>query len=110
MQKPSPAAIRARLEETVGPVPYSDLVAHLGRDAVFVVSAAVSLVECGVSIALDDVEVVQGLVTRGELRKPSAAERASWATTPERTWTAIVVQPFVLLQDPAPTAPFGGVV
>jgi hypothetical protein len=100
MRTLTPAAIRGRLEETVGPVPYSDLVAHLGRDAVFVVSTAVSLVECGVSIALDDVEVVQGLIARGELRKPSAAERTSWAATPERTWTAVVVQPFVLVQDP----------
>lgn len=96
--RPTPAAIRARLEETVGPVPYSDLVAHLGRDAVFVVGPHVALVDCGVSIALDDVEVVQGLITRGELRKPSAAERAEWASTPERSFTAIVVQPFVLVQ------------
>ncbi len=94
-------AIREKLTQTAGPVPYSDLVAHLQRDAVFVVAETVPLVECGVAIALDDVDRVQGFIARGELRKPSREERRDWAATPERRWTAVVVQPFVLVQDSA---------
>ncbi|MEZ4372798.1 MAG: DUF2288 family protein [Polyangiaceae bacterium] len=91
-------AIRTRLSEIVGPVFYSDLKAHLVRDAVFVVAAEVSLVECGVAVALDDVDRVHELIERGHLRKPSRQERARWADTADAAWTAIVVQPYVLVQ------------
>lgn len=91
-------AIRTRLSETVGPVFYTDLKAHLVRDAVFVVASDVSLIECGVSVAMDDVDEVQVLIERGHLRKPSRQERARWADTADAAWTAIVVQPYVLVQ------------
>lgn len=94
-------AIREKLTQTAGPVPYSDLAAHLQRDAVFVVATTVPLVDCAVAIALDDVDQVQGFIARGELRKPSPQERQDWTSDPDRTWTAVVVQPFVLVQDPA---------
>ncbi|MCA9629879.1 MAG: DUF2288 family protein [Myxococcales bacterium] len=91
-------AIRTRLSETLGPVYFSDLKAHLVRDAVFVVDADVSLIECGVCVAMDDVVRVQALIERGHLRKPSRQERARWADTCDAAWTAIVVQPYVLVQ------------
>ncbi|MGE3669058.1 MAG: DUF2288 family protein [Polyangiaceae bacterium] len=91
-------AIRTRLSEIAGPVFYSDLKAHLVRDAVFVVAVEVSLVECGVAVALDDVDRVHELIARGHLRKPSRQERARWADTADAAWTAIVVQPYVLVQ------------
>jgi hypothetical protein len=94
---PIAEAYRVQLERNVGPVRYSDLRAHLDRDAVFLVAASVSLVECGVAIAMDDVVVVKGLIDSAELRKPSQNERASWAAA-GGTWTALVVQPFVLVQ------------
>ena len=50
---------------------------------------------------LDDVDRVQGFIARGELRKPSREERRAWPEEPGRTWTAVVVQPFVLVQDAA---------
>lgn len=92
-------AIRAKLEESAGPVVATDLHAHLRRDAVFVVSPALSLVECGVAIAMDDAAKVEGWVAAGELRRPTPAERAEWLAEKERRWSAIVVQPYVLVQD-----------
>ncbi|HEU4409186.1 MAG TPA: DUF2288 family protein [Polyangiaceae bacterium] len=94
-------AIEAKLEQSAGLVVYSDLAAHLGRDAVFVVARSLSLVACGVAVATDDVERVEGWVQSGELRKPSRAERAAWPNDAGRRWLAVVVQPFVLVQDPA---------
>lgn len=92
--------IRTRLTEALGPVLFADLKAHLARDAVFVVGPTLSLVECGVRVALDDVAVVGGWIESGELRKPSADERGRWAEGGEaRRWMALVVQPFVLVQD-----------
>jgi hypothetical protein len=93
-------AIRKKLEQQIGPVLFSDLAAHLARDAVFVVAASVSLVDCGVAVGTDDVTAVERWISSGELRKPSKAERQAWSSEPGRTWTAIIVQPFVLIQDP----------
>lgn len=90
--------LRDQLARSEGPVLYSDLRAHLTRDAVFVVASGVSLADCAVAIATDDVAQVKGLLESGMLRKPTAEERASWPETPERTWQAVVVQPYVLVQ------------
>lgn len=92
-------AIRAKLEETLGPVIATDLHAHLKRDGVFVVDAAVSLIECGVAVAMDDAVKVEAWVGSGALRRPTPEERAAWLASTERSWNAIVVQPFVLVQD-----------
>jgi hypothetical protein len=92
-------ATRARLEESAGPVLFSDLRAHLARDAVLLVSPRVSIVECGVAIARDDAPAVERWITSGELRRPTAEERAAWAASTDARWTAVVVQPFVLVQE-----------
>lgn len=87
--------IRENLERMMGPILPSDLVAHVNRDAAFIVAPVRSLIDVGVAIALDDVEVVKGLIESGDLRKPSRSERDAW---PPGVWVSIVVQPFVLVQ------------
>jgi hypothetical protein len=99
-----PEAIKIKLEQSAGLVFYSDLAAHLGRDAVFVVARSLSLVACGVAVATDDVERVERWVASGELRKPSRAEREAWPNEAGRRWLAVAVQPFVLVQDPVAAA------
>lgn len=97
---PREEAIRIKLEERIGPVFYSDLAAHLNRDALFVVAPSLSLLACATAVALDDVEQVTRWISSGELRKPSRGERDAWPLAEKRTWIAVVVQPFVLVQDP----------
>lgn len=92
-------AVRAKLEQTAGPVFYSDIAAHLARDAVFVIARSVSLIECGVAVGTDDVTRVEAWVASGELRKPSRAERDAWPNEAGRRWLSVVVQPFILVQD-----------
>src|SRR5262245_8774623 len=100
MSKPTLSAetLRERLEPQIGPVAWSDLAAHLGRDALFVVAPGVSLLECAIAVAQDDVERVGAWIQAGELRKPSAAERRDWPTEEGRLWMSVPVQPFVLIQ------------
>lgn len=93
------SAIRAKLEESIGPVVATDLHAHLKRDGVFVVAPALPLLECGVAIAMDDAAKVEAWVSSGGLRRPTPEERAEWLASTDRSWNAIVVQPFVLVQD-----------
>jgi hypothetical protein len=35
----------------------------------------------------------------GLLRRPTDAEREAWLAAPERRWRAVIVQPFVFIQD-----------
>jgi hypothetical protein len=93
-------ATRYQLEKMVGVVLYTDLAAHLERDAVFIVSESISLLDCGVAVAMDDVAVVGRWIETGELRKPSKGERSEWPRAVGRRWSAVVVKPFVLVQDP----------
>jgi len=92
-------ATRLRLQETQGVVMYADLAAHLERNAVFIVSQSVSLLECAVAVAMDDTEVVQAWIERAELRRPSKRELESWPKEQEHRWRAVVVQPYVLMQE-----------
>lgn len=92
--------IRSRLETMLGDVVFTDLQAHLERDAVFIVAAELSIVDCGVSIAMDDASAVATWIESGKLRKPSVTERENWPHAEGRAWRALVVQPFVLVQDP----------
>ena len=94
------SAIRERLEATLGPVLFSDLAAHLRRGAVLVVAGGRSLIECAIAIAEDDAAEVKAWIDRGDLRRASEDEAATWSASPGRTWIAVVVQPYVLVQDP----------
>ena len=92
-------ATRDRLEQITGEVLYGDLTAHLQRDAVFVVASGVELLDCAVAIAMDDVDAVEPWLADGSLRKPSQQERVAWPEATGKKWRAVVVQPFVLVQD-----------
>ncbi len=94
-------AVRRRLEQTAGVVCYSDIATHLEHDAVFVVAGSLSLIDCALAVATDDLERVERWVASGELRKPSRAEREAWPGAEGRRWHSVVVRPFVLVQEEA---------
>ncbi len=91
--------IRAKLEETIGPVFYSDLRAHIARGGLLLVDPALLLIDAGLAIAMDDSVKVTQWLGKGWLRRPSEAEVTSWSQSPERRWLAIVVQPYALVQE-----------
>ncbi|UJR82723.1 DUF2288 family protein [Sandaracinus amylolyticus] len=92
--------LRDRLEAHRGAVLYSDLAAHLERGAVFVVAPQLDLVACGLAIATDDRAAVERWIASGDLRRPTTDELEKWPSDEGRTWISVVVQPYVLLQDP----------
>lgn len=79
---------------------FSDLRPHLERNAVFIVTGNLSIVECALAIAMDDVALVEPWIARGALRRPSQRELDQWRSALEKRWRAVVVQPYVLVQDP----------
>jgi hypothetical protein len=91
---------RKDLERDAGPVCGSDLRAHLDRDAVLVVAPSLGLIDCALAVAADDAKAVGRWLKDGALRRPTDDERAEWPADESRRWIAVVVRPFVLVQDP----------
>ena len=95
------ASLRAKLQASAGPVLYSDLVPHLRRTGLLFVGPELPLVDAALAIAMDDTGSVTRYLESGALRRPTDDEQQTWAASLERTWIAIIVQPFVLIADPA---------
>jgi hypothetical protein len=91
--------MRETLMASMGPIELSDLRPHLVRDAVIVVDASLDLLDVGEAVARDDKERVSAWLAAGLLAKPSTAQIERWSTLEGPAWTALVVQPFVLLRE-----------
>lgn len=90
--------LRAELERHLGPVPARELAAHVARGAVFVVADDRSLLDCGVAVARDDRGFIEALLHDGALRRLDEVEQREIVEGSERTWTVLIVQPFVFIQ------------
>ncbi len=91
------ATLREELSASLGPVQLSDLRAHLARDAVLVVAPTLDLLDVGEALARDDKATVGRWIESNEIGKPSLELIERWSTE-GGSWSAIVVQPFVLVQ------------
>ncbi|MDP3275269.1 MAG: DUF2288 family protein [Deltaproteobacteria bacterium] len=91
--------LRAELERTLGPVTTADLRAHLARDAVVMVRAGISLLDCALALALNDTSAVAQWLAEGTLARVDARTREAHFAHDEGSWLAVIVQPFVLVQS-----------
>ncbi|MDI3283023.1 DUF2288 domain-containing protein [Polyangium sp. 15x6] len=92
--------MRERIAETLGDVHWSDLRAHLARDAVIIVDDALDLLDVGVALAKNDVPSVDAWIRAGKLQKPTAEELTRWSLDASTRFLAAIVQPFVLIRRP----------
>jgi hypothetical protein len=90
--------IKIQLSEELAEIEWRDLIPHAQRDALIVVNPSLDLLEVGVAIAGDRVNLVQGWIGQSLIGKPTPTQLSDWNTTPERPFTALIVQPFVLVQ------------
>ncbi|MFO0735348.1 MAG: DUF2288 domain-containing protein [Labilithrix sp.] len=93
--------MRKQLEEGMGPIEFSDLRAHLTRGAVITVALELDLLEVGEAVARDDKARVAEWIERGLIGKPTLETIEQWSKRTGSPWTALVVQPFVLVQERA---------
>lgn len=91
--------LRLELAEMVEPAEWQWLTPHVNRGAVVVVDSALDLVEVGVAIATDDVSRVNRWVAEALLTKPNLAQINAWERANKKRVNALIVQPFVLVQD-----------
>ena len=72
---------------------------HAQRDAVIVVNASLDLVDVGVAIATDNTQVIQHWIAEQLLIKPTETEIIEWDAQVGKSFTSLIIQPFVLIQD-----------
>ncbi|HEY9700347.1 MAG TPA: DUF2288 domain-containing protein [Trichocoleus sp.] len=93
--------LKAELAEMVDEAEWEWLIPHAKRDALILVSQALSLVDVGAAIANDDVSAVQQWIGTQQIYKPSPEQLATWGQDQTHRFNALIVQPYVLVQDRA---------
>ena len=90
--------LRKSLEETLGLAEWSILRKHATRDVIILVDPSLSLLDVGIAIAMNDETQVQAWIEEKKLGKPSAEQLTTWETDLNRTFSSLIVQPYVLMQ------------
>ena len=90
---------KAELAESLDEAELDWLKPHIRRDVVLVVNQNLDLVDVGVAIARDDVVSVQHWISEQLLHKPFAEQLVEWNTNPTKRFQALIVQPYVLVQE-----------
>lgn len=96
--------LRAELAESIDEAEWNWLIPHAKRDAVVVVATQLNLLDVGVAIASDQVSSVQHWIGEQLIYKPSAEQLAQWNSDVTRRFNTLIVQPYVLVQEPPATA------
>jgi hypothetical protein len=91
--------LRAELAESLDEAELDWLKPHLQRDAVVVVNSQLDLLDVGVALANDDVISVQHWISEQLLHKPFAEQLSDWNQDQTKRFHALIVQPYVLIQE-----------
>lgn len=91
--------IRTELAGMIDEVEWQWLIPHAKRNAIVVVIKELDLLDVGVAIANDNVTSVQHWIREQLIYKPSTTQLVSWNQDTSRKFTALIVQPYVLVQE-----------
>lgn len=91
--------LRAELAEMLDEAEWDWLIPHAQRDAVVIVAPGLDLLDVGVALASDNVTAVQHWISEQLIAKPSPEQMADWGNDRTRRFNALIVQPYVLVQD-----------
>ncbi|HIK53637.1 MAG TPA: DUF2288 family protein [Synechococcales cyanobacterium M55_K2018_004] len=91
--------LRAELEQSVDEAEWDWLVPHAARDAVIIVGSELNLIDVGVAIASDDTISVQLWIQQHLIYKPDARQLQEWERDRSKRFNALILQPYVLVQD-----------
>ncbi|PSF37661.1 DUF2288 domain-containing protein [Aphanothece hegewaldii CCALA 016] len=90
--------IKSQLKQELAYVEWRDLIPHAQRDVLIVVEPSLDILEVGDAIAGDQVNIVQSWISQNLIHKPTPDQLSDWNITPERQFSTLIVQPFVLVQ------------
>ncbi|MBW4520451.1 MAG: DUF2288 domain-containing protein [Scytolyngbya sp. HA4215-MV1] len=91
--------LRTELTESLDEATWDWLMPHAKRDSVIVVSPELDLLDVGVAIASDNTTSVQHWIAESLIAKPSPDQLANWNDHLNQRFTALIVQPYVLVQE-----------
>jgi len=91
--------LRSELAESLDEAEWSWLIPHVDRDAVIVVDPQLNLVDVGLAIVTDNSTSVQHWIAESLIYKPSDQQRVDWNACQDKRFHALIVQPYVLVQD-----------
>ncbi len=93
--------LRTELTESIDQAEWEWLKPHIARDTVVVVANGLELVDVGMAIADDQVSTVQHWISEQLIAKPNTDQIQRWNSNENQRFTALIVQPYVLIQEQA---------
>ncbi|MDX2230688.1 MAG: DUF2288 domain-containing protein [Leptolyngbyaceae cyanobacterium bins.349] len=91
--------LRAELEQSIDEAEWNWLEPHARRDSLIVVAPDLDLVDVGIAIASDNTLHVRRLIEEALIQKPSPAQLSDWMQHQDKRFSALIVQPYVLIQE-----------
>ncbi|BCS55515.1 DUF2288 domain-containing protein [Geobacter sp. SVR] len=85
--------------QTIDEAEWSWLRAHLERGGLIAVDGSLELAEVALKIAGDDAGIIGRWIDGGLIGKPSAAQIEAWDTETTKRFDAVIVSPYVLIQE-----------
>jgi hypothetical protein len=92
-----PSNLTTKFTEDLAQITWSDIKPHAQRDAVIVIDRAINIVDVAVAIASDHKDKVQHWIDEALVQKPSTEQLSIWNEDPAMIFTALIVQPYVLI-------------
>src|SRR5689334_17438828 len=87
------------LKETLDTAKWSWLEPHQARGAVILVAPELDLMDVAFRVATDDKASVEAWLQSQKLARPTADQVATWTEIPDKPFSIVVVQPYVLIQE-----------
>lgn len=94
------AELRAELAENLDEAEWEWLIPHVKRDSVLVVAKELNLIDVGIAIANDNTSSVQHWISEQLIQKPSQTQLSDWNSDLKKRFNTLIVQPYVLIQEP----------
>ncbi|MEM8831194.1 MAG: DUF2288 domain-containing protein [Cyanobacteria bacterium P01_G01_bin.19] len=91
--------LQEKLSQDIADISWQDLLPHAKRDAVIVVKPELNLAEVAVAIAQDNTSAVQNWIANRSVAKPTSDQLSEWNDNPQKQFTTLIVQPFVVVQE-----------
>jgi hypothetical protein len=91
--------LRGQLAENLDEANWELLKPHVERDVLVIVVPELDLLEVGEAIAADNVNFVQRWISEQQMTKPSAEQIAEWNQNIAKKFNALIVSPYVLIQE-----------
>jgi hypothetical protein len=97
---PDPQVLRAKLDQETARIPWTELQRFFARGVTVWVAADLDLVDTGLAFARDDAPLIQAEMALGRIARVADDQARDWLAGGAELW-ALVVSPWVLVQEPA---------